>query len=250
MFAIPIALAALIHFLSPVARPFFIFWAIGSLVILVSGVVHATFGWLFRLHVEEVAVFVGPSLLQVPVRRTLWRLNCIPLFSGYVKFLGQDPADPQPVPPPPGLLRYTDLHPLSRILIVLSAPLALTALGAALLGPAEFARWAAQLPPEVYESLRHPHAHLAAILRRFIESFSTPEGLRPGVAILCALNGLINLTPLPIFCGGQAVQELLAWLFPRAPLQKRYEAIAMATLFAIMAIFLVTLSALLRALFA
>jgi membrane-associated protease RseP (regulator of RpoE activity) len=230
------------------AIPFFKFLIIGELLVSGHSLAHVVLGTLLGVHVQEVSLLVGPTLVQIPIGSTLWRINCIPWAGGYVKFAGQDPTE-HDLAPPPGLRRFTDLRPLSRVLVVLGAPLAFAAVGAAILGPSEFARWVVRFPGQVVQSHLHPYAHLAPLLREFIQSFSSPDGLRHGSGVLCAFIALTNLVPIPLTCGGEAMRYLLSGIFPRAGVDRWFNALSPWTLLCMLASFAIVLAATYRALF-
>jgi membrane-associated protease RseP (regulator of RpoE activity) len=186
-------------------------------LILIYELIHLATAAAVGMPAEEFAVYFGQSVVRWRVGRTLVRINWIP-WGGYVKFPGLGDDSPEPavegILPAAGERRFTELHPLERALVAISAPLVVALMGAAALGFSESFRMLARLPQVVLQRGGHLNeGFLANAVRHLL--LGTTDGHAFHVAAVMALTlGVMNLLPAPTVCGGMAVDALLRWLAP------------------------------------
>ena len=148
---------------------------------------------------EQVSLNFGGALFRRRIGQTWFAINWLPL-GGSAKFKGLDPILESS--PAPG--SWPRLNRVVRAMILLSGPAAVLLVGLCTLGPANFASAVYAIPDRLraFFVTAGPTARSAF---EFIDraSFSTLLGQ------VSVYFGLLNLLPLPMLNGGQAIMELL-----------------------------------------
>jgi membrane-associated protease RseP (regulator of RpoE activity) len=156
------------------------------------------FARLGKVTVQEFSLFFGGALLRWRRGETWFAVNWFPL-GGYVKFKGMDNA-----PTAQGLEgTWQRLPPVLRAAICLSGPISVLLLSLIALGTDLFRDNLLGSPIQVRQLVENPAATIRSFLH-FVDS-------APFLVILGACGvklSLMNLLPLPIMNGGQALVEL------------------------------------------
>jgi membrane-associated protease RseP (regulator of RpoE activity) len=164
--------------------------------------------------VEVVSIFFGGALLRFRWGGTWFVVNWLPV-GGFVKMKGMtgqpDAAD-----------GWRGLSRLSRAAFCLAGPWAVLALGLCVLGPAKFKADLLRVPGQLVEVLRRDGPGAGGILY-FVEH----APFRDVLGAVAVLFGIVNLLPLPIVNGGQAIAELLD-LDARSPWLQRIQIASLA----------------------
>ena len=147
--------------------------------------------------VEAFELFFGGALVRWRHDGTWFSVNWFPL-GGFVKFKGIDVAT--------GGNTEGTWHRLPRIAraaICLSGPTALLLLALIALGPASFREDVRETSTQVAELAVHP----AAVIKRFL-AFVDSSPFRIILGAIGVKLAFVNLLPLPLVNGGQAIVEL------------------------------------------
>lgn len=152
------------------------------------------------LAVERVSLFYGGALVRWQSGPTWFAIRWFP-WGGYVKIRGMDDSAPSSRTDPTG---YQSVAPPGRALLLISAPFAVLAVGAVILGRQDtwhaLVRAMHDLRSWPWQSKQTVHAALA-----FIDSAS----LLQMIGVTAVWMALLNLLPLPMLNGGQALCELI-----------------------------------------
>jgi membrane-associated protease RseP (regulator of RpoE activity) len=167
---------------------------------------HGVAGRLAGLTVEEVGLFIGPTLLDFRVRGVRFKVGCVPL-GGYVRF----PAGDEKGQAWEG--SFNALHPLRRVAVLSAGPLAILALSVACLGPTRalrsFGRAFTQVVPFV--TALNPSGLSGRDLLRGLSAVLRYRTFPAAVGVASAKIAAFNLLPLAPLVGGQILATLLGW---------------------------------------
>lgn len=207
--------------------------AIVSMPIHSAGFVLA--GLAAKLRIVRVAFYYGGVILRTRVGETWFCVGWLPLGS-YVKFarhgeLGtQDPAEPG---------TWNAISPIRRAAIALGGSTLLLAFGCLMIGPSAALAEAVEVPLQSLAALSGEYTSLLNGFFRFVDRADA----RLVIGVFAAKVAAVNLLPIPIFNGGQALIELMQGLLGR-PLPNRVLSMLQVTgLFAVIAFFIYSLYA-------
>ncbi|MDB5319408.1 MAG: hypothetical protein JWN40_1039 [Phycisphaerales bacterium] len=156
------------------------------------------FARLGKITVQEFSLFSGGALLRWRRGETWFVVNWFP-FGGHVKHKGMD--DPSTAKGAEGT--WQRLPPILRAAICLSGPICLLVLALIALGPDGFLESLLRTPSQFRELVVNPTTTMQSFLA-FVDH--APFLVTLGA---CAVKlAIVNLLPLPLMNGGQALMEL------------------------------------------
>lgn len=157
----------------------------------------------FGVHPMVFSLFMGPPLISFNLRGIQFQLCLIPL-GAYVKFPDYDTPDGAIK----GRRRMCELHHFQRVAIVLSGCTALALTCTLLLGLEGFILALRSAFSSYLRGVINPINYGAPLLREFI--FSTESFAQKLGVVAAAFCGL-NLLPIPLLNGGEAILTVLRW---------------------------------------
>lgn len=152
---------------------------------------------------EEVALFVGPVLLERRLGSVWVRIRLLPL-GGFVRFHEAKPG----APPEERREGFSALHPVKRLLVALAGAAALFALAGALLGPAAAGETLLAGFGQVLRGAARPFSAGDTLAGRWLALVGRGEAPR-ALGILCGKLAALHLLPIPGLGGFDALQVLL-----------------------------------------
>jgi membrane-associated protease RseP (regulator of RpoE activity) len=182
-----------------------------TLLLLAYNLVQLLVGWAFGVRATEFALYFGFPVARLQVGTTTFRINWLPL-GGYVGF---NPAPPlraaksgrdgaaRP------LLGFTQLHPVRRALVAVSAPLFMGIVAVLLLAPDGVAIFLRDVVAEFTSRFKGQAGPLP--FHSFLAQFADPAGIVTGTGQLATVLAVFNVLPVPGTSGGFAVGQLLSW---------------------------------------
>lgn len=176
-------------------REFLIFYVIMLVVLLVYNGTYAIVGAAMRLDVRELAIGGGGALLTWATTWCRFRWSWFPL-TGSVQFRGEPPVRD-------GCRPYLALSHRMRVVLILSGPVLVGALGVALLGH----RASLSSLIATFQQARAT-GMLRTSLRKFFELIRTGRYVT-ALGIVSFANALLNLLPLPMLSGGIALRTAI-----------------------------------------
>jgi membrane-associated protease RseP (regulator of RpoE activity) len=164
-----------------------------------------------KVWVEEVRIFFGPTVLAVPVRGVVVKINTIPLGSS-VKF-GAAPRENheitnQGVDANPTHRPYVTLPHAERVLLALSAPLVTFAFGAFLIGPGTAAKGWLDFFPQFVRGALDPNANGAQRVREFFGVLDT-DSYKYAAGMFAVKFSAFNCLPAAACIGATVMMEAL-----------------------------------------
>lgn len=172
------------------------------LAILVHTLWMAIVGWVLGAKVEVVSLFSGPRLLGANIAGVDFRISSLPI-GGYVKFYGDTTEDDVIV----AGNAFKDLHPMKRIFIAASGPLALLLLAAILIGPSQIARPFVSGFAQYFTGAVMPFEQGQHLLHRLSDVAKTSFPLL--LALMAVKMAAFNLLPFPVLNGGYVILEIV-----------------------------------------
>jgi membrane-associated protease RseP (regulator of RpoE activity) len=180
------------------------------LAITVSTLVHtlcmAMVGWVLGAKIEVVSLFSGPRLLGAKIAGVDFRISSLPI-GGYVKFYG-DTTESDVIAAGKA---FKDLHPVKRIFIAASGPLALLLFAANLIGLGHVARPFISGFAQFFSGALMPFNQGQYLLHRLSEIATTSVPLF--LALMAVKMAAFNLLPLPVLNGGYVILEIVRLVF-------------------------------------
>jgi membrane-associated protease RseP (regulator of RpoE activity) len=174
--------------------------------------------------VEVVSYFFGGALIRFRRGETWFAFNWLPIGGG-VKLKGLDGPAPAEAAAPDGWLR---LSRIARAGFCLAGPLAVLGLGLAVLGWSQFRANLFHVPGQYRDLLTQAPAAVGGIL--YFVDHATFRDILGAAAVTMAV---INLLPLPLVNGGQAIVQLVD-PDPRSPWLARIQMVSLAIVIAML----------------
>lgn len=206
-----------------------------AIILLHVGVMALT-GWLFGLHVQEVALGNGPELFGWAIGGIRFKVNLLPI-GGYSKFLGVKDDDDPLVGLESNITSYSELHPLLKVvhnlsgcLVLLLAASAAVAIPVGFESPASIVdlapdnqRHALALGeytvgeaidsiPTFAASQVFSSSHPAPLRQIATLAGDTPVAWLTFFSLLAFIFAAYNLVPIPLLNGGFALMFMIEWI--------------------------------------
>lgn len=164
---------------------------------------------VLRLHMAQISLFLGPTILKRNWRHTEIVIRLIPL-TGYVQLPGMNPYEEELAEgvPAPGYRLITDLPTTQQALVPLSQLVGLALLAAGLLGPADAWHHAVSGLWQIPLGAISPLATGRELVTDWSEVLSS-RGVLSAVGILIAKALSFELLPI----GSASLLRALGWLF-------------------------------------
>jgi membrane-associated protease RseP (regulator of RpoE activity) len=187
-------------------------------------------GYVARARMLRVIVYYAGTVVRGRVGQTWVGIGWLPM-GGYVKFAGQNELRRENSPEPG---TWPALHPVCRTAIVLSGPALLLVFACTIVGPRVALSEAAEVPRQSIQALSGKYPDLMRGFFRFVDSADA----RLVIGIMAAKVGVLNLFPIPILNGGQALIEAAQGLARRPLPQRVLSVLQLIGLFGVLAFFL------------
>ena len=168
----------------------------------------ATIGLAFRLHLSEFSLFIGPVVARFWLGDTAVSLRAIPV-GGYARFEGLEPEASAETTVTDAAAPF---HPLLRAVMELSGCALLFGFSAIVLGPRSAVEAVLRGFTQLLAPLLAPSEAVQSVLTaaEVVRSSTTIVLL----ALVASKVAAFNLLPIPMLNGGQALTDVVRWLFP------------------------------------